>query len=477
MAGMFYTIQETAEKLGMTEQQVQQLMNDGKLRKIQDGENIYFKIAEVEALMSEVQAAAPIEETPPTPPELEQATPPETIEEPELAATPEESAPPEPQQDDTDIALFEDTATGAQDEPVLDEFSLGSGSGSEISLGDDVDAGDTAIGEESVNILGDAGDNVGATDDDIADILGDTGDEIKAAADDVQDTPDDSINILADTGDDIKSEPDDSFNFLADTGSDVMAAGDDLMAADDDGSNFLGETGSDVMASDDPLSAASDTGEASLSEIEDDVNLDTFGSGSGLLDLSLQADDTSLGGILDEIYTSEGEQETSEGPALDLGPEEEGEPILPDGEPIIETEEPIIAMAPMGAAVAMEAPPDTMSNVMGILLILPCVAILYSVIVVLCGQKELTPSLLGPLENMGSPYGIHIIWYVMAGLAVVFGLVTGATAMAGGGGGAAKPKKEKKAKAPKAKKAKKEKKPKAPKKKKEKKPKKPKKKK
>ena len=46
--------------------------------------------------------------------------------------------------------------------------------------------------------------------------------------------------------------------------------------------------------------------EASLEEIEDDVNLDSFGSGSGLLDLSLQADDTSLGGILDEIYTSEG---------------------------------------------------------------------------------------------------------------------------------------------------------------------------
>ena len=36
------------------------------------------------------------------------------------------------------------------------------------------------------------------------------------------------------------------------------------------------------------------------------MNLDTFGSVSGLLDLSLQADDTSLGGILDEIYTPGG---------------------------------------------------------------------------------------------------------------------------------------------------------------------------
>jgi hypothetical protein len=52
--------------------------------------------------------------------------------------------------------------------------------------------------------------------------------------------------------------------------------------------------------------SAGTAAEASLEEIEDDVNLDSFGSGSGLLDLSLQADDTSLGGILDEIYTTEG---------------------------------------------------------------------------------------------------------------------------------------------------------------------------
>jgi hypothetical protein len=45
--------------------------------------------------------------------------------------------------------------------------------------------------------------------------------------------------------------------------------------------------------------------EPTLEEIDNDVNLDSFGSGSGLLDLSLQADDTSLGGILDEIYTTE----------------------------------------------------------------------------------------------------------------------------------------------------------------------------
>ena len=52
-----------------------------------------------------------------------------------------------------------------------------------------------------------------------------------------------------------------------------------------------------------------DLDEVSLDEVGDDVNLDTFGSGSGLLDLSLQADDTSLGGILDEIYTANGDEQ------------------------------------------------------------------------------------------------------------------------------------------------------------------------
>ena len=84
-----------------------------------------------------------------------------------------------------------------------------------------------------------------------------------------------------------------------------------------EGVNVLGETDTDYNVTEDSMaetagpaaSAGTSAGtgaEASLEEIEDDVNLDSFGSGSGLLDLSLQADDTSLGGILDEIYTAEG---------------------------------------------------------------------------------------------------------------------------------------------------------------------------
>jgi len=80
-----------------------------------------------------------------------------------------------------------------------------------------------------------------------------------------------------------------------------------------DGINALGEAKEIKNPIDDVMNAPTITAledqeeidKISLEEIEKDVSLDTFGSGSGLLDLSLQADDTSLGAILDEIYTPE----------------------------------------------------------------------------------------------------------------------------------------------------------------------------
>ena len=102
---------------------------------------------------------------------------------------------------------------------------------------------------------------------------------------------------------------------LAESG--VLAEGSDITDMDTavtgEGVNVLGETDTDYKATEDsmaetagPAASTGSSAEPSLEEIEDDVNLDSFGSGSGLLDLSLQADDTSLGGILDEIYTAEG---------------------------------------------------------------------------------------------------------------------------------------------------------------------------
>ena len=53
MAGMFYSLKETAERLGKTEDEVKQLATDGRLREFRDGSNLLFKIDEVNALVAE----------------------------------------------------------------------------------------------------------------------------------------------------------------------------------------------------------------------------------------------------------------------------------------------------------------------------------------------------------------------------------------------------------------------------------------
>lgn len=86
-------------------------------------------------------------------------------------------------------------------------------------------------------------------------------------------------------------------------------------AGDSRASSDSGDSSDDYEITDDTMADTSlgeiSSSEIPLDEIEGDVNLDSFGNGSALLDLSLQADDTSLGGILDEIYTAEDEHPVS----------------------------------------------------------------------------------------------------------------------------------------------------------------------
>jgi len=75
MAGMFYSLQEAAEKLNKTEEQLKEIVQEGRLREFRDGPNLLFKIEEIEALMTEAEAAEPeapaIEVTEPEIPEPE----------------------------------------------------------------------------------------------------------------------------------------------------------------------------------------------------------------------------------------------------------------------------------------------------------------------------------------------------------------------------------------------------------------------
>ena len=189
------------------------------------------------------------------------------------------------------------------------------------------------------------------------------------------------------------------------------------------------------------IEAKDTTAETPLQEIEEDVNLDSFGSGSGLLDLSLQADDTSLGGILDEIYApeaGEGQQgEEATGSAVEMAAE--AAQMLPDEE--------FAAPGPARAVPAMarayiEPEPDTVSNALGIMLFLPLLATIYTAIVAVTGFKDIMPSIREKVQGS--------IWYIACGAVVVAILIIGAAFMLGGKPATA----DKKKKAKKSKKAK-----------------------
>ncbi len=311
MAGMFYSLQEVAEKLNKTEEEVKEMVKEGKLREFRDGPNLLFKVDEVEVLM-----------------------------------------------DDTSIMASKEFPATSEHQTDEDEISLVPEPTERPATGGELTNADTAIAGEGINALGETDNNYQMADD--------TMDETKVAS-----------------------------------------------------------------------------GEASLEEIEEDVNLDTFGSGSGLLDLSLQADDTSLGGILDEIYTPEGDEaQESSGAGSATEIVAEAEQMLP--------ELAVPQAAPEAAAIVqayVKPKLDTLSNAFGIMLFLPLLAIIYMAIVVVAGFSGVMPAILEKIQDINGPYDIHIVWYIMGGFAVAAISIVGvAFILSGKGSKAAKKQKAKKAK-------------------------------
>jgi hypothetical protein len=208
-----------------------------------------------------------------------------------------------------------------------------------------------------------------------------------------------------------------------------------------EGIRVLGETDRDYQVTEDTMAetvASTGTGgttpEPSLEEIEGDVSMDTFGSGSGLLDLSLQADDTSLGAILDEIYSGEGvEGPPKAGPAKGApakAPVKEAaaEVDLTAGE--IPEEELVGPVALAGADIAAIAPayvelePDVVSNTLGKLLFLPLLLLVYAAAAAVGGLRGVVPSIVAKVQGL--------IWYIMIGAVVLTGAVVAAAFMLSG---------------------------------------------
>ena len=317
MAGMFYTIQEVAIKLGKSEDQIRQLVQEGKLREFRDGAKILFKVNEVDALTG----------------------PSATV------------------QEETTISLT----------PLEDTGSMppGGRSSAPIDLTDELltPSSSTASGSGPIDL----------------------GEDIMPPK-----TPGSSTSGPIDLGGD-------SFD---------MSKEDTQMTGE--GLSVLGETDSEYKITDDTMGKthASVGDEPSLEKIEEDVNLDSFGSGSGLLDLSLQADDTSLGGVLDEIYPG-GEAAAGEAAAAPAGPME----VAAEAEQIL-TETAAMPAEPVTFSTGYAEPePDAISNMLGLMLIVPLLAAIYTIIIAAAAIRDTAPVILTAVQN--------IIWFVMIGAAAL----------------------------------------------------------
>lgn len=196
------------------------------------------------------------------------------------------------------------------------------------------------------------------------------------------------------------------------------------------GIDVLGEAGSssEFKLADDLMgkTAAPAPAEPSLEKIENDVNLDSFGSGSGLLDLSLQADDTSLGGVLDEIYPGADLPVSPEAPAAaaesgtasnaPVGVAAEAEQIFAGTDTQVTTTSAL-------AAAYVEIQPDSQSNALGAMMFVPLLVAIYCLVIMAGAMVGVVPTIATSIQD--------IIWYIMAGAAALALVIMGVGLMIG----------------------------------------------
>jgi len=315
MAKIFYTRSEVQQKLGLTEEQVKQLVLDGNLREFHDGTNVMYKIDEV---------------------------------------------------DNLDLS----GAVGALDSPSdsSDPLSL-SGSDFELAPMEPESKQEPLPGEAAGRAPGQP----------------------------------------SESGDQISLED----SHAAATGKD---------------DTVITSHGAKVLDDSDELSLVDPLAQTQLAQDLEGMELDSGSSGSGLLDLSREADDTSLGAeLLEEIYPGSDEEalETQLPTQLDMPSTSETTGI---GE--------LRASMPMAVYAQAEEVYDPTSAVFGVMLIVPFVVLVYLAFVTSASIADVQPKLLQIIDP--------VIWYVVGGamvLALGIGLV--GNFIAGKQGQADQPKREK----------------------------------
>jgi hypothetical protein len=247
---------------------------------------------------------------------------------------------------------------------------------------DEVDELISELGGDSGEIglaPGDTGSQIGLSPSDTGSELGlipsgDTGSQLGLSA--------------SDTGDQIS---------LEDTGEAAATKDDTVITSY--GVNALDDSSS-ILDSVDPM------GQTQIApDFDDQVSLDSGSSGSGLLDLTREADDTSLGAeLLEEIYpgSEEGSIETQLPSELDVMPDVGGASSYSSME--------VPSMAPMEQVRYVEAY-DPASGSFGVMMMVPFLVMILLGCIVAAGINDLQPKLLQSI--------VGYIWYVAGGAALV----------------------------------------------------------
>jgi hypothetical protein len=204
------------------------------------------------------------------------------------------------------------------------------------------------------------------------------------------------------------------------------------------GINVLGGTDDQYKITADTHAETKAVEPEEIESLDADANLESAGSGSGLLDLSLQADDTSLGAVLDDILpTGPDIPAQAEAAPVDFAKEADG--LMKDvaAEPTGEAEAvPVAAAAPAPAIstapqLVAVTPVDPSTSIYGVMMFLPLAALILAGIATAAGIQNVLPSVVKFLAYNGIAdfnWGFILVAVLLL-LVLIFAIVA---AIAGG---------------------------------------------
>jgi hypothetical protein len=267
MAKMFYTMDEAKNVLGRSEDEIKGYAREGKLREFRDGARLMFKADQVETLRAELASHSG---------------------------------------DHVDLGMSDSGG-------MIDLVDTTAASGTSVTLSDDTSGGEgTALGVEALHDQsGSFGSGLSSVGSGLSSVgtgsgaigSGSGGIGTSPAGSSRQNTPM--------TGPGLKTKDDTALAAdlgLSGTAAAIPSPGRALTGLS--GTGLTGLSGSaggsragiNVFGTDDLPDLADPSAQTAINPVQyQEINLESVGSGSGLLDLSRERDDTSLGAVLEEI--------------------------------------------------------------------------------------------------------------------------------------------------------------------------------